>query len=150
RTTLSGNSAGTNGGAIAASGNWIVSDSTISNNRAWASNGGLAGDGGGIEYYFFVAGANFTLRNSTVSGNTAQLGGGLSTTISFSSGSVTVENSTIASNSASYYGGGIYRGGKGSISLESVIVACNGAGIDADIKGPVTANYCLIGNTSGA
>lgn len=118
-STLSDNTASAGGGGIYNEGTLTVADSTLSGNSAPG--------GGGI--------ANATdsnpssVTNSTLSGNSAASGGGIG-----NSGTLTVTNSTLSGNSANTdYGGGIWNGGK--ISLTAVIVAKSPSGDDCGQSG---------------
>lgn len=83
-STISGNTAGFDGGGVCAFGSVAVTDSTISGNTA---NG--SGDGGGI-----CAFGDLTVTNSTVTGNTATgAGGGLDT-----NGALSVVYTTVTQN----------------------------------------------------
>ncbi|MBW4623161.1 MAG: hypothetical protein KME17_27865 [Cyanosarcina radialis HA8281-LM2] len=121
-TTISGNTANTQGGGI-----WIakhpagitISNTTISGNVANTSNGGglTMGDN-----------SKLNITNSTISDNRVlgqySLGGG----ISISSGTATIVNTTISHNYASWQGGGIVKTGKvpkGNVVLKNTIIANN-------------------------
>ena len=84
---------GTNGGGVAAllnsSGSLDLIDVVLTGNEATASGGGLVVSNTG----------NVTVRDSTISGNTAGLGGGIS-----SQGKLTIERTTIDDNTASVGG----------------------------------------------
>lgn len=75
------------GGAIAGSTNVTVENCTLSSNRA-----GPTGQGGGV----YIVGGNWTVRNSTISGNTSTMGGG----IRLAGGSLTMHSAIIANNIA--------------------------------------------------
>ena len=109
-----------------------ISSSTISGN----SSSGINNSSGAL-----------TIYDCTIADNgagTAGQGGGINNT-----GTLIVNDSTIARNSATYYGGGIYQDQyNGSTTLANTIVAGNMNGTSPDIYGTVTANYCLIGNTT--
>ncbi|MFK7954596.1 MAG: choice-of-anchor Q domain-containing protein [Lysobacterales bacterium] len=84
-----------NGGAIAVGGeNLTIDGCTLQNNSSTA----VDGQGGAISNY----GGELTLRDSTLSGNTAQFYGGAIRTVS---GSVTLRNTDVINNSAAYGGG---------------------------------------------
>jgi Dockerin type I domain len=142
RCTVSGNTAGRNGGGFyfASGGTLTITDSTLSANKANAVTSNL---GGGA---LFLNGTKATVLNSTLSGNSGTGGGAIRQTAV--SATLTVQNSTIAFNSATT-GGGIVRVA-GTITLTSTIVAMNVASTGPDIANAVTANFCLIGNTAGA
>lgn len=159
---ISGNSAG-NGAAIGTVGSLSLKNSTISNNSAIVSGGGIYNSG------------TLVISNSTISNNSAgYYGGGIFNSIN--SAALTVGNSTISENTAGSYGGGIYSSkpinisnstitGNGSNAaggiyassinqLASTIVAGNftGSGATAsDISGVVvTASYNLVGDAASA
>jgi hypothetical protein len=107
-STVSGNSAGNNGGGIWNSGaslNWVgsltVSNSTVSGNHA-------DGDAGGGIMNFF---GSLTVSASAVSGNTAVVGGGI-----FSNGTATIQLSSTLSGNSAEDGGGIENGGPLTVS----------------------------------
>ena len=96
-STLSGNSAGQDGGGIMSGplfktpADVTIINSTISGNSAPGFGGGIAGGYWGV-----------TIVNSTISGNSAgDSGGGIN------GGFVRIMNSTISGNCATYNGGGI-------------------------------------------
>ena len=120
------------GGAIDNNGAMTVNSSTVSGNTA-STGGGIDNNG------------TLTLSNSTLFGNaTSGLGGGV-----FNNGTLTVSNSTLSGNTARYSGGGVCNAG--SLTVANTIVAGNNAsGSGPDVYGTIaTANYDLIGNTSG-
>jgi hypothetical protein len=131
--TLTGGSAGLEGGGIYNFGNLTLTQSTLSGNSATFDGGGIsnfgtvtltqstisgnsAGTGGGI-YNF----GNLTLAQSTLSGNSAINGGGI-----FNLGTVTLTQSTLSGNSATM-GGGIFNE-FGTVTLTQSIVAGNPTG----------------------
>ncbi|MCY2940085.1 MAG: hypothetical protein NTV50_00270, partial [Planctomycetota bacterium] len=108
-STLTGNSATTNGGGIhnKFNGNITVTNSTIASNRADNGNGG-----GIFNSFNDTLGAGIaTVTNSTISGNSANTGGGAGNI-----GTLTISNSTISSNSTTQQGGGIYNLGTLAVS----------------------------------
>ncbi len=121
-STISGNSTGIKdsyGGAILSSGVLTITGSTISGNTV----NGTPGYGGGIS----AGGESATIRNSTVSGNTALHGGGI-----YKFGiPVYIINSTVSGNSANQNGGGVYAQA-GTMGLYSSTVANNRANADAE------------------
>lgn len=137
-STISGNTAGFNGGGIFnnAIATLTVTNSTISGNTAGTDGGGISNIG------------TLTVNNSTFSGNTANFGGG----IFHQAGATIITNSTIASNSANITGGGIYRN-FGTVSLSNTIVANQISG--ANCFGAITstghnlesANTCMFAGT---
>jgi predicted outer membrane repeat protein len=156
RSSFTGNSA-LGGGAIYVSGTTTIDSSLISGNSATSSSTLIGGGGLLFENYNFPFA--FTVRNSTITANTASmLGGG--TELLGSSLGLTVQNSTIAGNmssGSSLGGGGIARtgaaAGTSAISLESTIVQGNFApgspNIDLYSLGTVTAKFCDIGSSTG-
>jgi parallel beta-helix repeat protein len=166
-TTVTDNEAEQVGG-IAHGDTLIVIGSTISNNRA------LGGSGGGIALF---AGAEATIRDSTLSGNVAEDGGGVAihdgtlhlsnSTISdnhavggnptggggiLNGGSLFVQYSTITGNSADTAAGGVGAncGCTAFTSFHHSIVAGNSAPVAPDFRGPLNeSGYNLFGNTDG-
>lgn len=111
-TRITGNQAGTNGGGVYlyVPENAVTLDRcTISGNTAagWLGRGrAMYGGGGGIYLYDLHGYGIFTLRDSTISANSAPNGAGL-----FwhnASGYMDLVNSTISGNNAAYDGGGVY------------------------------------------
>ncbi len=145
-STVSGNSATGVGGGIDNAGTLTVTNSTLSGNSA-INGGGIFND------------STLTAVNSTLAGNAAHtgIGGGI---YNVTSGMVTVINGTVFDNSGYTIGGGIAN--YGTLTIGNTIVAGNSANFDdgihvtpalavlANIYGEVTANYSLIGDTSGA
>lgn len=140
-STVSGNSGGTNGGAVANdSGTLTLSNSLLANNSSSSSGGGIVNAG------------RVNVINSTISGNSSGSGGGIS---NFGSGRVDVINSTISGNTATSSnaifggGGGIYN--DGTLNLSNSIVAGNIAPIGSEIRSDfsVTSDgYNLLGDSS--
>jgi hypothetical protein len=93
----------------------------------------------------FLCATPTTINESTFFGNSAALGGAI-----YNEATLTVSDATLAGNSATSQGGGIYNDDSfGTLTLANTIVALNTAGLDsADINGTVTADYCLIQDTS--
>jgi fibronectin-binding autotransporter adhesin len=128
------------GAGIYNTGTLTVNDSTISGNSAYYNGGGIFNTG------------SATLTNSTISANAGYTyGGGI-----YTSGTMSLTDCTVVGNygwaNASYfpdYGGGIFT--SGTTTMDNTIVAGNiTTGVGPDIYGTIaTANYCLIGNTSG-
>ncbi|MHA2649382.1 MAG: choice-of-anchor Q domain-containing protein, partial [bacterium JZ-2024 1] len=121
-----------------------LADCIIANNRAHYSGGlyNLNGtaivdrctfSGNGAPFSSSRGGAihntgTLTLRNSTLSGNTATLG--LGGGIYNNGGSVVIQNSTLSGNSASV-GGGVHNDSGGQVSLYSVTFSGNTATLNA-------------------
>ena len=90
-----------------------------------------AGDGGGIR----ITDENLTLDHMVISGNSAtdfNDGGGISAD---STANIVIRNSTISGNTADSDGGGIYFFDGGSLDLESSTVSGNSSGPDASAGG---------------
>jgi hypothetical protein len=140
---ISGNGTSTGiGGGIYNQGTIIITNSTISENRA-IYGGGIASETGPL-----------TLVSSTVSNNYAREGGGIFI-YAPPTGYATIVSSTISGNHGNGInnsaGAGIYTpGGTGTINLRNTIVALNSDAIAPDILGAVTSQgYNLIGDTTG-
>lgn len=95
------------------------------------------------------AGSTTTIRNATISGNTATNGAGLS-----SAGTLVVVNSTFSGNSASFNGGGLFLGGASDLNNITVVnntagtsgTNGNGGGIDATSATVTLRNSILANN----
>ena len=107
-----------NGSGIANYGTLLLKDSTISNNSAAGSGGGIFNDSGTV-----------TITNTTISNNSAEKsGGGISNgdgTYYYTAGTITMNNTTISGNSARENGGGIFNGDGQSYSDEGTITMNN-------------------------
>ena len=112
RGTVSGNTAGFQGGGIANYGGTVtIEGSEVSGNTAQL--------GGGIGNF-----GNLTLKDSKVTGNTAtDFGGGIA---NFSNGTLTLRESRVSDNTAGGNGGGIFNdggtvmlGGAGHLDMKS-------------------------------
>ncbi|MCB1689558.1 MAG: M36 family metallopeptidase [Halioglobus sp.] len=163
-TVTGGNSAGS-GGGIMNRGSLTLIDSTLSANHTDGSGGGIMNEAGGglwlvnstlsandADVYGGAlfsqgAGAEATLINSTVFGNTAVAAGG----IFLQTGTVTLNHATIASNIDTFGSGGIYARATTVLNVENSIVAANTAGdIFVESIGSVLASGAnLIGDNSG-
>lgn len=102
---------------------------------------------------FLVRYGPATIRNSTISGNTAKnFGGGVALGFDFA-GTLLVENSTIVNNAAqTSQGGGIIRlGNVATISIASSIVSGNSPPQFPDIRsnGTVNVNFSAVGDPNG-
>jgi hypothetical protein len=132
-STISGNTAATNGGGVYLSQAYLLLHGST-----------LVGNSGGGAYFKNSALGGSTVFNSTIAGNTANTGGGV--TIAGSSGILHINGSTITGNSGS---GGIlaYSGG---LALDNSIVSGNYF-IDIDtVNGiAVTTSYSAIGTYFG-
>jgi Right handed beta helix region len=146
-STIDSNSAAFGGGVIITGGtgpsalNGIISDSTISNNRSFASS-----EGAGL----FVQFAKLTMTNSTISGNmatgTTGQGGGICTFV----GNVMLNNVTVANNSATDTGGGILANiNDQKFVVSNTIIADNFAPAATDCLGTLMSHdYNFIGKTT--
>ncbi|MEX0992429.1 MAG: CSLREA domain-containing protein [Solirubrobacterales bacterium] len=144
-STISGNSADTNGGGAWSAGTLTLNSSTVSANKG-ANGGGLHNHGGKLD-----------LTNTTVSGNQATLGGGIldHDVAGEPSGGTTARSSTIAYNKATESGGGILNfligTTPGSVTLGNTIVASNTLtnNVPGNCFGPMTsAGYNLSSDMS--
>jgi hypothetical protein len=146
-STILGNSVDAYAGGIEAhGGTGTIDGSTISGNTA-------VGQGAGGSLWATGSSA-ITVRNSTVSGNTSSsgVGGGLDLQ-TYQTASLTIVASTVAANQALAAGGMAVARVSGALpaQLEDTIVATNSASIEAaDVRGPVTTAFSLIGDPAGA
>ncbi|MFZ6658739.1 DUF4347 domain-containing protein, partial [Undibacterium sp. TJN19] len=130
--------------------NLTISNSTISNNTANATNS--SGSGAGL----YANGAQITISNTTISGNSGNnhgwYGGGAAI---FSSTSSTLTNVTIANNTtgssgnAGGGGGGIAIGGSGATTIVNSTIVGNSFNGANNANGGGGGLY-LRGNTSGS
>lgn len=133
-STVSGNRAGSGGGIYSRSGSVRVERSTVDQNTAYLG-GGIHADG------------MLTLSASTISGNTAmQRGGGI-----HGGGVLAVTDSTLDGNDALYDGGGIYSSG-GTATVAGSTISHNfarygGGGIHSE-SGTLTMSNSTIGGNS--
>jgi CSLREA domain-containing protein len=152
-STVARNSA-VEGGGIAnfRVGRLTITKSTIAGNSA-RTGGGIFNQARGR-----LGDATVTLRNSTVSGNSANLVGGgifnegdLATDVF---GQITLTNSTVARNRATQQGGGIHQSSSSLLALTNSLVAQNSAPTGPDVNNPSGSNafarFSLIGNGSGS
>ena len=107
---LSGNSASFGGAAFSnatsSAAVLTLNNSTVSNNSAGTSGGGIFSDGESL------GNATLAANSSTVSGNTAVFGGGgVYSSGQAGSATMTLNNSTFSGNSANSFAGGIYNNG---------------------------------------
>ena len=141
-STVSDNSAFSSGGGIFARDDVFLINSTVSGNRTRNSIGGR---GGGI----FTEGA-ISLVSSTVSGNSTvgglADGGGIA-----ANGAVSLISSTVSNNTSGSTGGGIFVATSApSITISNSIIAGNtDDGTAPDLRGSssLAINYSLIGAT---
>ena len=108
--TLEGADSNGDGGAIYNREQLSLDRVHVRNNRA-VNGGGVATLG------------TLTMRDSTVSGNTANLGGGIVSVTDSSPGMTTIINSTLSGNVALTYGGGFYNFAGPSVIRHSTITA---------------------------
>jgi hypothetical protein len=104
-----------------------ITGSTISNNSAASSGGGLENNNGGLPTN---NGGILSIADCTISGNSASLGGGLHSY----GGTVTVANSTISDNSV-VNGGGLYCVGKvgSTVTIAGSTISDNSAADSAGL-----------------
>ncbi|MBS9391304.1 MAG: hypothetical protein HEQ33_21370 [Dolichospermum sp. WA123] len=118
-----------NGGGITNYGTLLLKDSTISNNSAAGSGGGIFNNSG------FNNSGTVTITNTTISNNSAEKsGGGISNgdgTYSYTAGTITINNTTISGNSAKENGGGIFNG-DGFSSYTAGIITMNNTTISGN------------------
>lgn len=116
-----------------------ISGSTIDNNSSSGSGGGVLVN--------TISGDTLDILSSTISDNDANFqGGGIQISGAVST---TITHSTIAFNIANV-AGGIF-GGSGLTALDHTIVGGNTGNVsNDDLRGSFTANYSLIGDTTGA
>jgi filamentous hemagglutinin family protein len=130
-------------------GTLTIQDSIISGNTA--GDGGIFDHGGGV---YFRDNATAALTNVTIANNVANGGDGGGIRVN-NNGSLTVRNSTISGNSAGDNGGGIYLHDDGVVSLTNSTISGNvasddGGGINFENRGnAVLHNSTLSGNLAG-
>jgi CSLREA domain-containing protein len=156
KSTIAGNSAADGGGISLVEGSLTVDASTITNNVATGLGGGVFNRSDNV---FRRGGASITLRNSTVSGNSAGFGGGIANSPDAGVAGLGLRNTTVTDNLASQQGGGIYQDGPvndedfGSIGLVNSLVAGNRAPAGPDLgvfSGFLSARFNLIGIGAGS
>ena len=148
-STISNNSAGTNGGGIFNENNLTLLGSTVHTNQAGAPGGGVSEVGGGIYNQDTLVmshstvrnnyaddsggisndGGSMTIRSSTINNNTAISAAGLRNA---NDGTALLTDTTVSSNSASAGAGGIANGSGATLQLSNVTVAFNVADSDAN------------------
>ena len=158
-----------NGGGIYNLGLLTVIDSDISGNEANGYGGGIYNDlaciltlsnstvsqnSATIDGAGVYNGGTATMINCTIAGNMAEDAGGGIADVGSSDNAATlaVTNCTIAFNTAEGDGGGICSNDYSTVTLANTIVAqnTNGESTSPDIYGSVTANFCVIGDDTGA
>jgi CSLREA domain-containing protein len=141
-SSISGNTASNKGGGVRTYyGTLDVSDSTFAYNVATKAGGGISVESDALA----------TIRNSTISGNSAvgqpgvvtAFGGGISAR--YHSGGMEIEFSTIVNNSAADDAGGI--SSSNGVTLNNSILANNTAMYYGDVFDELAANFSLIGNS---
>ena len=142
RSTVSANKAVTfsGGGILNEGGTVALNDSTVSGNTA------TDGFGGGIESFS----GPLTLNRSTVSDNKGFSGGGISSSTDLTGKTTTIRNSTISGNTAEVRGGGIYNSDglttiqHSTITNNTATLSGNGSGVassgDADTRTQVLSS----------
>ena len=154
-SSVARNRTATDGGGIHNEGGDVkVVGSTIANNSAVGNGGAIFNT---VPHY--RQGVFFSLINSTVSGNVADSGGAIMNSASFGGISASLRNSTVTLNSARKAGGGIRHDDGGDatndLALTNTIVAQNTAPEAPDVsaissdQGFVFASFNLIGNGDG-
>jgi predicted outer membrane repeat protein len=102
---------------------------------------------GGRQVVTVAGGVSATIKSVTISGGESAFGGGI-----FNNGTLTLKESTVSGNTASFFGGGIYNNG-GTLTLQESTVSGNtahegGGGIVND-NGTVTLTESTVsGNTT--
>ncbi|MEW5986604.1 MAG: choice-of-anchor Q domain-containing protein [Chloroflexota bacterium] len=167
-STLVGNSAGSNGGAIAGSDVVSIHTSILSDNRAGAHGGAIYQQGGGSAtvvitdstldgnwathggaiYTYYLGDVN--LYDSSLTNNTATFGGAV---YDYYFATVTATNVTLSANTA-LVGGGIYVQENASLQLFNATVSGNkaemGGGLYNQTSVTTMRNTLLAGNTGSS
>ncbi|HLO48479.1 MAG TPA: DUF4347 domain-containing protein, partial [Kamptonema sp.] len=143
RSTLDGNSANQSGGGIRINnGTADISDSTFSDNKA------IAGNGGAISIINTSVQA-VNVVNSTFSGNTANSPSGDGGAIQINDGLLNLANSTLTLNSATN-GGGIRVISGGLAYVRNTLIAGNTAITNPDVSGSFIINANNYTGSTGA
>jgi parallel beta-helix repeat protein len=145
--TLTGGSAD-NGGAIYSAEDLVLDSVKISGNTATDGGGGV----------YALTSSDTTIRNSTISTNSASYGGGL---FSLGTGQTVIQASTISANTATAVGGGLCVGTSGGVVVEDSTVSGNsvdgsspllwdgqGGGIFVANTGTATIQNCTVSGNS--
>jgi CSLREA domain-containing protein len=152
RSTFSSNLAATWGGAVWAVNAVSVESSTLSGNTAKQNGGAVY-----LTPFGLGSPSTVLVSNSTLSGNSAlgvsPEGVGGAITLGSFSGTATIQNSTIANNTATNRGGGlsVFNFGSSTVTFSSTILAGNSAATGPDVSfsapsaWPVAGNNNLIG-----
>jgi parallel beta-helix repeat protein/predicted outer membrane repeat protein len=120
-------------------------------NTTLSDNVATDGDGGGIyaDESLNDSSEGVLIQNCTISGNTAEAGVGGGIYVYYAQ-YLTVRNTTVTGNVAEV-GGGVYLANEESVTFESTIISGNTAIENSpDLYGRITALNCLIENTVGA
>jgi CSLREA domain-containing protein len=147
-TTIESNTAGGAGGVFAEAGMVFINGSTVNDNHGDDATNGL---GGGLG----VTGAQVTVTNSTIDGNTADRDGG--GVYASTGATVNLNNTTVSENTADNdtggpgdipgLGGGLYADG-GGVTVTNTILSDNidtsAAILANDCSGAITVSYTLI------
>jgi large repetitive protein len=130
--TISNGSSGDNGGGLLNQGTLTLTASTVSGNAAVNNGGGIVNDTGGI----------MTVRESTISGNTAPVGAGI-----YNPGNLTLVNSTISGNT----GDGLSNGTGATANLTNDTFSGNSvSGITSNPGATTNIRNTIVANTPGA
>ena len=108
-STLAGNSAGSQGGALWNDGTLMLTDSTLSGSSTGGDGGGIWNDG------------TLAVTDSTLSGSSAGHDGGAI----WSDGTLTLTTSTLGFSTASHYAGGIWNGNGGTAAVSGSTLVHN-------------------------
>lgn len=129
-STITGNTARDDGGAINSYGN-ITNGAIVTINNSTLSGNTASGNGGALSNTSFTSpappapnSAVMIINNSTITGNNANVGGGIASLGQNSDNSavVTVNNSTISGNTAVFGGAGIYNRGQTSLMGATITI----------------------------
>ncbi|NEO85354.1 MAG: CHAT domain-containing protein [Spirulina sp. SIO3F2] len=137
--TISGNSAGDDGGGVSSAGDIILNQSLVTNNSANDFGGGLRTSNGTITLILSTVSGNSSVDDGggiSANGNVILSDSSISSNISNSSGggvrsdqNIFLTNSTISGNSSVDDGGGLFSD-NGNISLTNSTISSNLAGDD--------------------
>ncbi|MGD1940274.1 MAG: DUF4347 domain-containing protein [Leptolyngbyaceae cyanobacterium] len=129
-STITGNRARDDGGAIASYGN-ITNGAVVTINNSTISGNIARGNGGGLSNTSFTSpappghnSAVMTIYSSTNTGNSANVGGGVASLGQNSDDSavITINNSTMSGNEAVFGGGAIYNRGQTSLMGATITI----------------------------
>ena len=134
-STLSGNSASTNGGGILNDGAFLGNATLIINNSTFSGNS--AYHGGVVCNKGYSGSATLTINNSTLSGNSVTaFGGGIYNIGDYGSAILTINNSTLSGNSTNSIGGAICNhgfAGSATLTINKSTLSGNSANSGAGI-----------------